>query len=154
MFLPSAVFGQDAEIPFGSLGHDTSAQVEISAERLSIDQESGSAMFEGNVVIGQGTMRLTAAKVEALYSAESSGVTGQISRLVASGGVTILGGEEAMEAQQADYSVAEGTIVLTGSVLMTQGQNAISAERAVVDLNTGKAVLEGRVRTILQTGGN
>ena len=41
-----------------------------------------------------------------------------------------------------------------GGVILTQGQNALSAERMIVDLNTGKATLEGRVKTILQTGGN
>jgi lipopolysaccharide export system protein LptA len=43
---------------------------------------------------------------------------------------------------------------MTGNVILTQGQSALSSNKMVVDLNTGQATLEGRVKSILQTGGN
>ena len=39
-------------------------------------------------------------------------------------------------------------------VVLTQGQNVLSGQQATVDLNTGAANITGRVRTVLQPGGN
>jgi len=88
------------------------------------------------------------------YAAAGGDATGRISRLLASGGVTLVNGNEAAEARQAVYSIDDGVIVMTGDVILTQGANALSSQRMVVDLNSGVATLEGRVKTIIQTGGN
>ncbi len=149
-----AAYAQGAQVAFGGLQHDSSLPIEITADQLSIDQADGAAMFVGNVLIGQGDMRLAAGKVRVEYSAPEGQATGQISRLLASGGVTLVNGSEAVEAQEAEYSVETGIITLRGNVILTQGANALSAERMIVDLNTGKANLEGRVKTILQPQGN
>jgi lipopolysaccharide export system protein LptA len=150
----SGAISQTAQVPFGGFLHDTSLPVEISADQLVVDQSDGSATFTGNVLIGQGDMRLSAGKVRVEYSTSDSGAPGGISRLLASGGVTLVSGSDAAEAREAEYSIDSGIIVLTGDVILTQGLNALSADRMSVDLNTGVATLEGRVRTILQPGGN
>lgn len=150
----SWAFAQETQVPFGGLQHDSSLPVEISADQLNINQSDGTAVFSGNVLIGQGTMRLSAGMVLVEYSAGEGQATGQISRLLASGGVTLTNGAEAVEAMEAEYSIDSGTIILTGGVILTQGDNVLSSERIVVDLNTGIATLDGRVRTIFQTGGN
>ena len=152
--LSSAVLAQGAEVAFGGLQQDTSLPVEISADRLTISQADGTATFAGNVLIGQGAMRISAALVLVEYASADGASTGQVSRLLASGGVTLVNGSEAAEAEQAEYSIDSGTIVMTGNVILTQGNNALAADSMVVDLNTGVATLEGRVRTIFQTGGN
>ena len=154
LLVASAAQAQGAQVAFGGLQHDSSLPIEISADQLSIDQADGSAMFVGNVMIGQGEMRLSAGKVRVEYSAPDGQATGQISRLLASGGVTLVNGNEAAEAQEAEYSVETGVIVLRGNVILTQGANALSADRMVVNLNTGQANLEGRVKTILQPQSN
>lgn len=146
--------GQGAEVAFGGLQHDASLPVEIAADQLTIDQSDGTAQFTGNVLIGQGDLRLTAGKVLVEYAAPEGQATGEISRLLASGGVTLVSGNEAAEAQNAEYSIDGATIILSGNVILTQGVNALSAERMVVDLTTGQAKMEGRVRTIFQTGNN
>lgn len=145
---------QGTELAFGGLQHDASLPVELSADQLTIDQSDGTAWFRGNVLIGQGDLRLSAGEVLVEYATPQGETTGQISRLLASGGVTLVTGNEAAEAQNAEYSIDNATIILTGNVILTQGANALSAERMVVNLNTGRAVMEGRVRTIFQTGGN
>ncbi|MEE9427658.1 MAG: LptA/OstA family protein [Paracoccaceae bacterium] len=146
---------QGTEVAFGGLQHDTTQPVEVSADQLKIDQATGTASFSGNVLIGQGELRLSAAEVLVEYAAPEGDATGQISRLLASGGVTLItGGNEAAEAQKAEYSIDNGTIILSGNVILTQGVNALSSERMVVNLGTGQATLEGRVRTIFQTGKN
>ncbi len=128
--------------------------VEISADQLKIDQSDGSARFTGNVLIGQGALRLSAGEVLVEYSTPDGQTTGQISRLLASGGVTFVTGNEAAEAQSAEYSIDDATLIMIGSVILTQGTNALSSERMVINLNTGQAVMEGRVRTIFKAGDN
>ena len=145
----SGALAQGAQVAFGGLRHDSSLPVEITADQLRIDQQDGTAVFAGNVLVGQGEMRLSAGQVRVEYVAPDGQATGRIARLLASGGVTLVNGAEAAEAQQAEYRVEEGIIIMTGNVILTQGANALSAERMVVDLNSGQATMEGRVRTIL-----
>ena len=153
VMFPSQIFAQGTQVAFGSFNHDASLPVEITADSLEVNQADGSAEFRGNVMIGQGDMRMSAGLVRVEY-ASGGDATGQISRLVASDGVTLVNGAEAAEAARAVYSIAEATITLSGGVILTQGRNALSAERLIVDLNRGTGRLEGRVKTILQTGGN
>ncbi len=150
---PVAVSAQGMQVAFGGLKQDPSLPVEMTADQLAIDQNDGSALFTGNVVIGQGQMRMTAPWVRVEYATAKGGATGQISRLHATGGVTLVNGSEAAEAKEAVYTIDTGSIVMTGDVLLTQGQNALSSQKMVVDLKKGTAVMDGRVKTILQTGG-
>lgn len=154
LFISPPVFAQGAQVAFGDLQHDTSLPVEMSADQLNIDQADGTATFRGNVIIGQGEMRLTAGIVRVEYSVADGQAAGDISRLFAAGGVTLVNGAAAAEADEAEYSIDDGTIIMIGNVILTQGANALSSERMVIDLSTGSASMEGRVRTILQTGGN
>ncbi len=137
-------------INLGGVTTDSTDAVEVTADSLAVDQETGTAVFSGNVIVGQGELKLSASSVEVIY-AEASG---QIERLIASGGVTFVTATDAAEAQDADYNLADGTLTLTGDVLLTQGASAISAEKMVVNVTDGSAVMEGRVRTVLQQGEN
>ncbi|PXW71918.1 lipopolysaccharide export system protein LptA [Loktanella sp. PT4BL] len=147
--LPVTTYAQ-TNINLGGMEVDTSAAVELTADSLSIDQASGTAVFDGNVMIVQGDLRLTAGRVEVIYGADTS----EISRLLASEGVTFVTADEAAEAQQADYDIASGLLVMTGDVLLTQGPSAISAGQMTINVTDGTATMEGRVRTVLQQGGN
>ncbi|WP_415183473.1 lipopolysaccharide transport periplasmic protein LptA [Phaeovulum sp.] len=138
------------QINFGGIRADTTAPVEVTADSLGVNQADGSATFTGNVVVGQGEMRLSAATVRIEYGADGQS---RIERLFASGGVTLVNATEAAEAREAVYTIASGQIVLTGDVLLTQGQNVMSGEKLTVDLKTGTGAMDGRVRTILQPGG-
>ena len=146
--LSSGVWAQGTNVAFGTIRQDTALPVEVTADNLSVDQGTGEAIFTGNVMIGQGEMRLTAQRVLVVYRADANG----IERLEATGGVTLVSGPDAAEAQRADYNIDDGTIVMTGDVLLSQGQNALTAERMSVRLSDGTAEMSGRVRTLLQTG--
>ncbi len=146
--LPGALAAQGAEVAFGGIRQDSSAPVEISADQLEVNQADGTALYTGEVVIGQGEMRLAAPRVLVVYGEGA----GRIRRLEATGGVTLVSGEEAAEADRADYDIDAGTVEMTGNVLLTQGDNALTSERMVVDLDSGTARMAGRVRTVLQPG--
>ncbi|MDA5093042.1 LptA/OstA family protein [Aliiroseovarius sp. KMU-50] len=152
MFAASQALAQ-AQVAFGGLKHDSTLPVEISADQLTVDQADGTAIFNGNVKIGQGDMRLSAAKVRVEY-ATGENSTGEISKLFATGGVTLVNGSEAAEAREAVYTIESGVVVMTGNVILTQGQNALSSDTLIVNLAAGTGTMEGRVKSIIQTGGN
>ena len=142
------VFAQGTSVAFGTIRQDTNQPVEVTADNLSVNQSTGTAIFTGNVLIGQGEMRLSAARVLVVYRAENQG----IARLEATGGVTLVSGPDAAESERADYDIDDGTIVMSGNVLLAQGASALSADKMSVRLSDGTAQMSGRVKTILQTG--
>lgn len=144
--IASPVLAQGTQVAFGASAQDTTAPIEVSASELSVDQKTDTAIFTGDVVIIQGEMRLAADKVLVIYLKETQG----ISRLEATGNVTVVSGEDTAESQYADYKVEEGVIEMTGDVLLTQGQSALTADRMTVHLDDGTARMQGRVTTILQ----
>lgn len=138
-------------VAFGGIKADTRAPVEVTAETLKVDQSTGQANFTGNVLIGQGQMRLSADSVTVTYA---QGGQQKIKTLNASGGVTLVNGPDAAEAAEAVYDVETGNIVLTGDAIVTQGQNVLAGDRIEVNLTDGTASVAGRVRTVLQPGVN
>ncbi|MEM0923414.1 MAG: lipopolysaccharide transport periplasmic protein LptA [Pseudomonadota bacterium] len=137
--------------PFGGFKHDSSAPIEITADSLEVRQSDQVAIFEGNVIAGQGTLRLTAARVEVYYDQEQqSGDTGAIRRLDATGDVFLSNGAETARGAEGTYNVADGMVTMTGSVLLTQGENAVSGNRLEIDLNTGVGRIVGRVGASFQ----
>ena len=142
---PTLTQAQGLQVAFAGFDQDADQPIEIAADAMAIDQESGSAVMTGGVVIGQGELRLAAPKVTVSYSEE-----GGISEILAEGGVTVVTPEEEVEAQTARYTLSTDSMLLTGDVLLSQGNSAVSSERMRVDLAAGTALLEGRVRTVLQ----
>ncbi|MEM9012002.1 MAG: LptA/OstA family protein [Pseudomonadota bacterium] len=134
--------------PFGSFEHDSSQPIEVTANALAVNQTDQTATFSGNVVAGQGTLRLTADEVLIEYSAEGGSETGAIRRLMADGNVFLSNGSEQSRGDRAEYDVARGAIFMEGNVILTQGQNALSCDRLDIDLNAGTGNCTGRVETI------
>jgi lipopolysaccharide export system protein LptA len=147
LLVAGPVEAQGTEIAFGGLKADTSQPVQVTADGLSVDQTDGNAVFTGNVVVTQGALKLTAAELHVEYA---TGADQKIERMHATGGVTLVNGTEAAQAQEAVYEVAAESVIMRGDVVLTQGKNAMSGQTLTVDLTTGKGRMEGRVTTILQ----
>lgn len=139
---------QGMQVAFGSAARDGDQPVEVTSETLDVDQNDGTAVFTGNVVIGQGEMRLSAPRVQVVYLDDRSG----ISRLSATGGVTLVSGEDAAEAREADYDVQSGMIDMRGDVLLVQDTTSLTADKMAVDTVAGTARMSGQVKTVLQSG--
>ena len=146
---PALAGAQGAPVAFGQVQSDRTLPVEVTADNLSVNQADNTALFTGSVVIAQGGMRLSAPRVRVVYLADQSG----IESLEATGGVTLASGEDAAEAARADYNITTGMIELRGDVLLVQGENAITGETVLVDTGAGTARVSGRVKTVLQPGG-
>lgn len=146
---PVSASSQATNLALSGFEFDGDAAIEVTADSLSVDQNTGVATFLGNVIIGQGVIRLSAAEVRVVYSDD----TGAIARFVATGGITFVTENEAAEAESAEYDLTTGVLVLSGSVLLTMGASALSADLMTVSLNDGTARLEGNVRTVLAPGG-
>jgi len=148
-FVPVA--GSAQQVVFGGLRADTKAPVEITSDTLRVNQETGLAVFSGNVHASQGEMRMTTNELTVEYMAEDRS---KIHRLLAAGDVILVSPTEQAESKNAVYDVTTGQMVMTGDVLLTQGKNVMTGPRLDVDLETGTGEMQGRVRTILQPGEN
>lgn len=146
--------------PFGGFKHDRTAPIEITANSLEVRQADNLAIFDGEVIAGQGTLRLTADKVEVSYDAEnqSDSETGAIKKMIARGNVFISNGAETAQGDRAEYDVNAGKINMSGSVVLTQGANVISGQTLTINLNEGQGRIEGtgtgRVKSIFSPSQN
>ena len=150
VFLSGASLAQD-QGPFGGFKHDRTQPIEITADSLEVRQAESIAIFEGNVIAGQDTLRLTADRVEVSYDeSQQDSQTGAIQKMKARGNVFLSNGTETAQGSNAEYDVVSGTVQMSGSVILTQGQNAVSGERLNIDLNTGRARMVGQTKMIFQ----
>jgi lipopolysaccharide export system protein LptA len=148
--------------PFGGFKHDSGAPIEVVSDSLEVRQAENLAIFTGEVVAAQDTMRLTADKLTVIYAAVDSGTeasadteteadsgTGKIQHMRADGNVFVANGDETAQGAWAEYDVANGMIHMGGDVILTQGANAVSGQSLVIDLNTGNGKVEGgRVKSV------
>lgn len=139
---------QEQGNPFGGFKHDSTQPIEIAADALEVRQAESRAIFSGDVVAGQGTLRLTADTLDVWY-AQAEGGGGDIDRLRAEGDVFLTSGAESARGAWAEYKVSTGMITMGGGVVLAQGENAIRGERLVVDLTVGQGRIEGgRVQSV------
>ena len=136
-----------AQSPFSGLSVDPATALEMSADRMVVDREGGDITMTGSVVVAQGEMRLTGAEVLVFYV--ERGGEREITRIEATGDVTLVDAQDAAEAQRAVYDLDARTVVMTGDVLVTQETGVMAADRMTVDLDSGESVMEGRVRTVI-----
>jgi lipopolysaccharide export system protein LptA len=134
--------------PFGGFKHDNTQPIEITADALEVREAERRAIFTGEVVAGQGDLRLTAETLNVWYL-EDGGETGAIERVRAEGDVFLSSGAETARGAWADYDVTTGLVTMGGGVTLAQGENAIQGERLTVDLTEGTGRIEGgRVRSV------
>lgn len=139
---------------------DSSKPIEVSADSASLDQKQGINVFEGNVVITQGTLNLRAQKTVATRDSSSGR-----QKLLASGSPVFFrqkldGKNEYVEGRgnRVDYDSANNTVVLTGKAQVVRGKDVVNGEQ--ITYNTVTEVYQvqgqsasnsnGRVTIILQ----
>lgn len=131
-------------------GHNSNAPVDVSADRLEVQDRADRAVFAGNVHVTQAELTLDTARLTVAYS-NSGGV--QIQRLDASGGVTVHSPSETATGDFGVYDLNRRLITLVGNVELTHGTSQIMGSRLVIDLDSGRAVIDGGPPGVAQSGG-
>ena len=83
-------------------GHDSKAPIDLSADRIEVQDRADRAIFAGNVVVRQGELTLRTARLTVAYASEN-GI--DINRLDASGGVTVTSPSETARGDFAIYDL-------------------------------------------------
>ena len=131
-------------------GHDSGAPVDVTADRIAVQDRSDRAIFAGNVHVKQASLSLDTERLTVAYS---SGGGVQIRRLDASGGVTVRSPSETARGNFGIYDLDRKLITLVGAVQLNRGGSQISGSRLVIDLSTGRAVIDGGAPGVGQSGG-
>ena len=132
--------------PVGSVAqsrHNTQAPVDFSADSGELQDKAGKGILTGNVVIHQAEMTLTAAKVILTYSGKVTDNAPELSRVDASGGVTVTRPDQTAKGQYGIYDLNRRVIIMLGAVTLNQGANVVNGSRLTINLDTGKAVIDG-----------
>ncbi len=123
-------------------GHNANAPVDVSADRIEVQDRADRAIFSGNVRVNQAGLSLSAARLTVAYS-RGGGSSVDIERLDATGGVTVKSATETARGEIAIYDLPRRIITMVGGVTLLQGQNQVSGGRLVIDLDSGRAVVDG-----------
>lgn len=145
--------------------------VKIEASRLEVRDKDKMATFSGNVKVVQGDTTLRCKTLVVFYEQQNKdgqqaqasapmpaakagpGGSSQISKLEASGGVTVVQKEQTATGDRALFDMKSNTVTLFGNVLVSQGTNVMQGEKLVVDLTTGVSRVDAGkapVRMLLQ----
>jgi lipopolysaccharide export system protein LptA len=140
-----------AQEPVSALkGHNTNAPVDVTSDRIEVQDRADRALFVGNVHVRQAELSLNAQRVTVAYS-NAGGI--QINRIDASGGVLVRTPSETARGSFGIYDTDRKLITLLGDVQLTRGGSNINGARLVIDLNSGRAVIDGGPAGVAQSGG-
>ena len=123
--------------------HDTNAPIDVGAQHMELQDRANRALLTGDVVVKQAEMTLTAARVVVSYTGNITEGSPEISRLDASGGVTVTRPDQSARSEFAVYDINRRVITMVGGVTLTQGTNKLNGGRLSIDLDTGRATMDG-----------
>jgi lipopolysaccharide export system protein LptA len=154
----TAAFAQvKQEQPTSALkGHNTNAPVDVTSERIEVQERADRAVFTGNVHVSQGDMTLETPRLTVAYSsapANGGNTSVQINRLDAAGGVVVRDPTETAKGDFGVYDLDRKLITLIGNVQLVRDNNQVNGARLVIDLNSGRAVIDGGPPGVNSSGG-
>jgi len=147
LLISSNLSAQTTSLSLGGINHDIDLPIEMTANNLSIIQSSNSAIFEGSAYVAQGSLRLSADKIEVIYDQE----TNEVTTIEATGNVLFTNGEDIAEAKNAIYKTNDGLLEMTGDVMLIQGKSTISGDALEMNILENTANFSGNVKTTLAT---
>ena len=135
-------------------GHNTNAPVDVTSDRIEVQERADRAVFTGNVHATQGDMSLETPRLTVAYSsAQGGGTNVQINRLDAAGGVVVRDPSETAKGDFGVYDLDHKLITLIGNVQLNRENNQVNGSRLVIDLNSGRAVIDGGPPGVNSSGG-
>ena len=152
----TAAFAQTQQVqPVSALkGHNSNAPVDVTAERIEVQERADRAIFAGNVHVTQAELTLDTPRLTVAYSGgQGAGNNVQIRRLDAAGGVVVKSPSETAKGDFGVYDLDRKLITLIGNVQLNRDQNQVNGARLVIDLESGRAVVDGGPPGVNQSGG-
>ena len=152
----SAVAQVRQEQPTSALkGHNSNAPVDVTADRIEVQDRSDRAIFAGNVHVTQAELTLETPRLTVAYSGGQGGggTNVQIRRLDAAGGVVVRSPSETARGDFGIYDLDRKLITLIGNVQLNRQNDRVSGARLVIDLDSGRAVIDGGPPGVNQSGG-
>lgn len=143
------------EQPVSALkGHNSNAPVDVTAERIEVQDRADRAVFTGNVHVTQAEMTLDTPRLTVAYSGGQNQAGGvQIKRLDAADGVVVRSPSETAKGDFGVYDLDRKLITLIGNVQLNQQNNQVNGSRLVIDLDSGRAVIDGGPPGVNSSGG-
>jgi lipopolysaccharide export system protein LptA len=134
-------------------GHNTNAPVDVTSDRIEVQDRADRAVFSGNVHVVQADMTLDTQRLTVAYSGGQGANGLQINRLDAAGGVVVHSPSETAKGDFGIYDLGRKLITLIGNVQLTRDNNLVNGSRLVIDLNSGRAVVDGGPPGVNSSGG-
>jgi lipopolysaccharide export system protein LptA len=143
------------EQPVSALkGHNSNAPVDVSSQRLEVQDRADRAIFVGNVHVTQAELTLDTQRLTVAYSGGQGQAGGvQIRRLDAAGGVVVRSPSETAKGDFGIYDLDHKLITVIGNVQLTRGANVVNGQRLVINLDSGRAVVDGGPPGVNSSGG-
>jgi lipopolysaccharide export system protein LptA len=124
-----------ASLLVNALPEDRDQPIQLEASRGQLDQKTGVSVYEGNVVISQGSMRLTA------DTATIHVKDGGFLRMEATGNPATLRYKPAVDkpeiqgtSRRVEYDVSSAKVTMSGGARLTQGRDVFTGEQVEYDL--------------------
>lgn len=132
-------------------GHDSNAPIDVSADRMEVQDRADRAVMAGNVHVKQQELTLDTARLTIAYTNGPGGL--KMQRLDAAGGVVVKSPTETARGAFGVYDLNRKLITLVGGVSLIRQQSQINGSRLVIDLTTGRAVVDGGAPGLGGSGG-
>jgi lipopolysaccharide export system protein LptA len=135
-------------------GHNSNAPIDVTADRIEVQDRADRAIFAGNVHVTQAELTLDTPRLTVAYSVGAGYSSNlQIRRLDAAGGVTVKSPSETARGDFGIYDLDRKLITLIGNVQLIRDDNRVNGARLVIDLDSGRAVVDGGPPGVNQSGG-
>jgi lipopolysaccharide export system protein LptA len=131
--------------------HNSAAPINFGADHIELQDKANRAVLAGNVSVRQAEMTLNAARMTVAYTGQVVNGSPQVSRLDASGGVTVTRPDQTARSRFGIYDLNRRVITMLGAVTLTQGGNTVNGGRLTINLDTGRAVIDGS--SVIGAGG-
>ena len=123
--------------------HDSNAPIDFNAGTIELQDRANRAILSGGVNVRQASMTLDAARMTVAYTGRITEGAPQVSRMDASGGVTVKRPDQTARSQYAVYDLNRRVITMLGGVSLLQNGNTVNGGRLTINLDTGRATIDG-----------
>lgn len=123
--------------------HNSNAPIDFSARVIELQDRANRGVLSGDVVVKQADLTLNAGRMTVAYTGQVLDGSPQVSRLDASGGVTVRRPDQTARSSYAVYDLNRRIITMLGAVTLNQGPNTVNGGRLTINLDTGRAVIDG-----------